>query len=149
MGWKKEETLELRHGDVMEFTRDGKVKPGEHVPVKSLLVDGLGLGDVGEVVLSDRKTLAREGVAIVVFQVDKESGVLVGQPEIISRGFVFVKENKQFLERAATAVANEIRAKQKKKDSRDAKVKAVEFLERFFFDETGRRPMILPVVVEV
>jgi len=149
MGWKKEETLELRHGDVMEFTREGKVKPGEHVPVKSLLVDGLGLGDVGEVVLSDRKTLAREGVAIVVFQVDKESGVLVGQPEIISRGFVFVKENKQFLERAATAVANEIRAKQKKKDSRDAKVKAVEFLERFFFDETGRRPMILPVVVEV
>ncbi|MEK7521294.1 MAG: ribonuclease J [Patescibacteria group bacterium] len=149
MGWKKEETLELRHGDVMEFTRDGKVKAGEHIPVKSLLVDGLGLGDVGEVVLSDRKTLAREGVVIVVLQVDKANSVLIGDPDIISRGFVFVKENKQFLERAANAVANEIRAKHKKGDARDVKVKAVEFLERFFFDETGRRPMILPVVVEV
>lgn len=149
MGWKKEETLELRHGDVMEFTRDGKVKPGERVPVKSLLVDGLGLGDVGEVVLSDRKTLAREGVAIVVLQINKTAGTLIGEPDIISRGFVFVKENKQFLERAANAVANEIRAKSKRNDTRDIKVKSVEFLERFFFDETGRRPMILPVVVEV
>ena len=149
MGWKKEETLELRHGDVMEFTRDGKVKPGEHVPTKSLLVDGLGLGDVGEVVLSDRKTLAREGVAIVVLQLDKANGVLIGEPDIISRGFVFVKENKAFLERAGAAVANEVRAKAKKNDTRDVKVKVVEFLERFFFDETGRRPMILPVVVEV
>src|SRR3990167_5027035 len=148
MGWKKEDTLELRHGDVMEFTRDGKVKPGEHVPVKSLLVDGLGLGDVGEVVLSDRKTLAREGVAIVVLQVDKASGNLIGEPEIISRGFVFVKENKSFLERAANSVANEIRSKSQKKQGREVKQAVVDFLERFFFDETGRRPMILPVVVE-
>lgn len=149
MGWEKEQTLELKHGDVAEFTRDGKVKPGEHIPVKSLLVDGLGLGDVGEVVLSDRKTLAKEGVVIVVMQVDKASGNLIGEPELISRGFVFMKENKSFLERAGNAVANEIRARSKRKEGRELKHLTVEFLERFFFDETGRRPMILPVVVEV
>lgn len=149
MGWKKEDTLELKHGDVAEFTRDGKVKPGERVPVKSLLVDGLGLGDVGEVVLSDRKTLAKEGVVIVVLQVDKASGNLVGEPEMISRGFVFMKENKSFLERAGNAVANEIRSRTQKKDKRDMKHVSVEFLERFFFEETGRRPMILPVVVSI
>src|SRR3989344_1783332 len=141
MGWEKEQTLELKHGDVVEFTRDGKVKNGEHIPVKSLLVDGLGLGDVGEVVLSDRKTLAKEGVVIVVMQTDKTSGNLVGEPELISRGFVFMKENKSFLERAGGAVANEIRARSRRKEGRDMKHLSVEFLERFFFEETGRRPM--------
>ncbi|MBI4029024.1 MAG: ribonuclease J [Candidatus Blackburnbacteria bacterium] len=148
MGWEKEQTLELKHGDVVEFTRDGKIKNGEHIPVKSLLVDGLGLGDVGEVVLSDRKTLAKEGVVIVVMQTDRVSGNLLGEPELISRGFVFMKENKSFLERAGAAVANEIRARARRKESRDIKHLSVEFLERFFFEETGRRPMILPVVVE-
>ena len=129
-------------------TEKGKVKNGEHIPVKSLLVDGLGLGDVGEVVLSDRKTLAKEGVVIVVMQTDKTSGNLVGEPELISRGFVFMKENKSFLERAGGAVANEIRARSRRKEGRDMKHLSVEFLERFFFEETGRRPMILPVIVE-
>ncbi|MBI2590923.1 MAG: ribonuclease J [Candidatus Blackburnbacteria bacterium] len=148
MGWEKGQTLELKHGDVVEFTRDGKVKNGESIPVKSLLVDGLGLGDVGEVVLSDRKTLAKEGVVIVVLQVSKASGVLLGTPELISRGFVFMKENKSFLDRAGNAVANEIRARARRKEGRDIKHSSVEFLERFFFEETGRRPMILPVIVE-
>lgn len=148
MGWEKEQTLELKHGDVVEFTRDGKVKNGESVPVRSLLVDGLGLGDVGEVVLSDRKTLAKEGVVIVVMQTDKASGNLVGEPELISRGFVFMKGNKSFLERSGTAVANEIRAMARRRERKDMKRLAAEFLERFFFEETGRRPMILPVIVE-
>jgi ribonuclease J len=125
------------------------MKLGETIPVKSLLVDGLGLGDVGEVVLSDRKTLAKEGVVTVVVQTDKQTGSVVGKPEVVSRGFVFVKENQSFLDRAGEAVVGEIRAKGKKVQPRDIKRIIVEFLEGFFFTETGRKPMILPVVVEI
>lgn len=149
MGWDGASTLELRHGGVVEFTKDGKMKIGETIPVKSLLVDGLGLGDVGEVVLSDRKTLAKEGVVTVVIQTDKQTGNVIGKPEVVSRGFVFVKENQSFLDRAGEAVVGEIRAKGKKVQNRDMKRIIVEFLESFFFTETGRKPMILPVVVEI
>lgn len=148
MGWDKNATFELRAGDVVEFTKNS-AKLGEHINVKSLLVDGLGLGDVGEVVLNDRKTLAKEGVALVVLQVDKKTGKLIGNPELISRGFVFVKENQAFLNRAGDAVAQDIRKRIKGNKPQEVKRLAHEFLERFFFEETGRRPMILPVVVEL
>ncbi|MBI2268020.1 MAG: ribonuclease J [Candidatus Blackburnbacteria bacterium] len=147
MGWEGKNVFELRNGDVVEFTKND-ARLGERVHVKSLLVDGLGIGDVGEIVLSDRKTLAKEGVVLAVIQTDK-SGNVVGTPELISRGFVFVKENKSFFERASQEVLKEIRKKVRGGNERDMKRVVVDFLERFFFDETGRRPMILPVVVEV
>lgn len=148
MGWKQEDVFELRNGDVVEFTKDN-AKLGEHINTKNLLVDGLGFGDVGEVVLSDRKTLAKEGVVIVVLQINKRSNDIVGTPEVISRGFVFAKQNQDFLNRAGREVAQEVRGKVKGDKSREVKRVVVEFLDHFFFEETGRRPMIVPVVVEV
>lgn len=148
MGWKKENVFELRAGEVIEFS-DGRAKRGEKIPVKSVLVDGLGVGDVGNVVLRDRQTLAKEGVVVVLIQLDKDSGKLIGQPDVISRGFVFAREQQEFLKRAASELSGKIKAKPRRADGREVKEITVDFLEHFFFDETGRRPMILPVVVEV
>ncbi|MAG59348.1 ribonuclease J [Candidatus Woesebacteria bacterium] len=148
MGWKPETVFELREGEVVEFTKDSAIK-GETVPAKSVLVDGLGVGDVGQVVLKDRKTLAKEGVVIVILQLDKASGKIVGKPELISRGFVFAKEQQSFLDRAGVELVGQLQGKIRKGDGRGAKDVIVDFLGRFFFDETGRQPMVLPVVVEV
>lgn len=148
MGWEKGQVFELKDGEVLEFG-DSVAKRGERMPVKSVLVDGLGVGDVGHVVLRDRQTLAKEGIVVVLLQTDRQSGKLASKPDIISRGFVFAKEQQKFLDRAATELAKRIADKVKVANPTGAKEQAVEFLERFFYEETGRRPMILPVVVEV
>ncbi len=147
MGFREDEVFELRAGDSVEFSPNQAVK-GPTIPVKSVLVDGLGVGDVGAVVLSDRKTLAKEGIVIVVLRLDKRSKILVGSPDVISRGFVFAKVQQEFLRRAGDILGQEIR-KKAKKDEKSIKETTTSFLERFFFEETGRRPMVLPIVVEV
>jgi len=118
------------------------------VHIKNILVDGLGIGDVGKVVLRDRQVLAKEGIAIVLLQIDKYEGKLIDNPEIISRGFVFERQGKEFLERAASLLRHKIENR-KKIDAKIAKEITTDVLERYFFNEIGRRPMVLPVVVEV
>ncbi len=149
MGWKKEQVFELREGESVEFAKDGDPKKGERIAVKNVLVDGLGVGDVGNVVLRDRQTLAKEGVVIVILQTDHQNGKLTVKPDIVSRGFVFAKEQQEFLDRASAELSRKISEKVKVANPTGVKEVAVDFLERFFFEETGRRPMILPVVVEV
>lgn len=148
MGWKKEQVFELREGESVDFSESG-AKKGERIAVKSVLVDGLGVGDVGNVVLRDRQTLAKEGVVVVLMQTDRQTGKLVGKPDIISRGFVFAREQQEFLDRASALLSKHIADKLKVANPTGAKEQAADFLERFFFEETGRRPMVLPVVVEV
>ncbi len=148
MGWQKEQVFELEPGDVTEFS-NGQARKVEKIPVHEIMVDGLGVGDVGNVVLRDRKTLAKEGVVVVVLQIDKSTGKLFDRPDLISRGFVFAKEQKDFLNRAGNELKNKVQKHSHKGDGRHAREITIDFLERFFFEETGRRPMILPVVVEV
>ena len=88
MGAAPEATFELRPGEIVEFSNGKGVRAGK-IDVKSILVDGLGVGDVGNVVLRDRQKLARDGVAIVLLQLDKNGNKLISNPEVISRGFVF------------------------------------------------------------
>lgn len=146
MGWKEDEIFELRAGGSVEFLpNEGRMGPT--IPVRSVLVDGLGVGDVGAVVLGDRKVLAKEGVVVVVLRVGKP-GNLIGTPDVISRGFVFAKTQQGFLHRGAEALAAEIR-KKGARDEKSIKEMTTSFLERFFFEETGRRPMVLPIVVEI
>ena len=109
----------------------------------------LGVGDVGPTVIRDRQTLAKEGVVVALMQIDKSSGRLVGKPDLISRGFVFAKEHQPFLDQTAQELQKKLAGRLHKGDGRGAQEIATDFLERFFFEETGRRPMILPVVVEV
>lgn len=147
MGAKPEEVLELKSGEVVEF-KDKNGKITERIPVRDVLVDGLGIGDVGSVVLRDRQILSKEGIAIVMLQVDRNQGKLFADPEVLSRGFVFEKASKDLLAKAG----KELKAKIDSKGRIDAKVikdTTVDFLEKFFFTEIGRRPMVLPVVVEV
>lgn len=147
MGAKPNEVLELRSGDVVEFS-GGEGKVTGNIPLRDVLVDGLGIGDVGDIVLRDRHILSKEGIAIVMLQLDGKDGKLFAEPEIISRGFVFAGANKDFLARASDELAKRILAKDKL-DSRIIKDTTVDFLERYFYEKLKRRPMILPVIVEV
>ncbi len=146
MGAAPDSTFELMPGEIIGFNNGKGVLAGK-IDVKSVLVDGLGVGDVGNVVLRDRKKLAKDGVAIVLLQLDKKGNRLITNPEVISRGFVFEKQEKGFLAEAANLVANEIKKKQRL-DRHVVRRITIDFLEKYFFKQTGRRPMILPVVVE-
>jgi ribonuclease J len=147
MGAPKENVFELGVGQIVEFSNK-TAKLGAKIHVKNVLVDGLGIGDVGNVVLRDRQVLAREGIAIVMIQLDKSAGKVTDDPEIISRGFIFNKEGKEFLSGTGKMLREKLNAR-KYVDSKVAREVTQDVLERFFFKETGRRPMVMPVVVEV
>lgn len=148
MGFGRDSVFELMPGDIVEFSKNGAKRAGR-IPVHDVLVDGLGIGDVGNVVLRDRKALAQEGVVVVVVQYDGTTKELITTPDIISRGFVFHKEQQPFLNQAAKELEGRLRKRVKNADQRSARENTVDFLERYFYEQTGRRPMILPVVVEV
>jgi ribonuclease J len=147
MGAKKGEVLELMPGQVVEFGREG-ARMAEKIEVNSVLVDGLGVGDVGNVVLRDRRRLANDGIAVVIMQIDKNKEKLAGHPEIMSRGFVFEKKHKDFLKETGEMLGERL-SRKRMVNAHQAQVEVVDFLEKFFLKETGRRPMVLPVVVEV
>lgn len=146
-GAPSENIFELKPGEGIEF-EGGKVSRLKRIPVKQILVDGLGIGDVGRVILEDRKTLSQHGVAIVLIRIDSAKGKLESDPEIISRGFVFEKEEKKFLSNSSKALRVWLE-KHKKLDWKTTRYLTVEFLADIFYDKTARRPMIIPVVVEV
>ncbi|OGM04827.1 hypothetical protein A3E15_01830 [Candidatus Woesebacteria bacterium RIFCSPHIGHO2_12_FULL_42_9] len=147
MGAKKEDVFELLSGEIVEFS--GKIaKKGGRVPVKDVLVDGLGIGDVGNVVLRDRQILAQDGVAIAMLQVDRNARKLVDVPEIISRGFVYEAKHKEILIKAARELKAYLEKKEKV-DPHSVRIACVDFLERYFFEKTGRRPMVVPLIVEI
>ncbi len=147
MGAKEEDVLELDSGDVVEFSY-GYAKSGDRIPVKEILVDGLGVGDVGNVVLRDRHILSKEGIVIAIIHFDRNESVLLDTPEIMSRGFVFEKKYGKILDDAARDLVKAL-TKKKKINSNVVKNIAIDFLEKYFYQKTRRRPMILPVVVEV
>lgn len=148
MGSSPENVFELKQGDIVEFS-SGEARKAGRIPVKSVLVDGLGIGDVGNVVLRDRQTLAKDGVAITMIKLDRNEGQLVSDPEIISRGFVYEAKDKNLLLTAASELKNDLQRRHKRLDVTLCKDGTINFLERYFYDKTGRRPMVLPVVVEV
>lgn len=136
----------LKPGDNVIFD-NGSARLGEKIATKQVLVHGLGVGDVGKVVLGDRAVLGNEGIAVVVFKLGK-NGKLISDPTIISRGFVFEKLNKKLLLEAEKRLGRQI-DKRGAYDKSSLNNVAVNFTGNFFFQKTGRRPMILPVIVEV
>ncbi len=147
MGAPIQNVLELNPGEVVEF-KEGLGKITGKIPVKNVLVDGLGIGDVGSVVLRDRQILAKDGIAIAMIQFDGNEGKLISEPEVISRGFVYEGKNKRFLEQAGDMLGKHLQ-KRPKLNAKLIRDEAVDFLERLFYQQIGRRPMILPVVIEV
>lgn len=147
MGIPEKNTFQLSAGDVVEFSK-GEAKITEHITVRSVLVDGLGVGDVGNVVLRDRQVLAEEGIAIALIRYDTNNHKLFSDPEIISRGFVFQGKMQNFLSETGKELRRRIEELHHI-DTHTIKATTTDYLEKFFYAETGRRPMVLPVVVEI
>jgi ribonuclease J len=147
MGFPIKNVLELNPGAVVEFS-SGNARLAKKIPVKNILVDGLGIGDVGSVVLRDRQILARDGIVIIMVQLDRNEGTLISDPEVISRGFVYEGKNKRFLDQAGETLGKHLgdRGRLNAKLIRD---ETTDFLEKLFYEKIGRRPMVLPVVIEV
>nr|WP_207711502.1 ribonuclease J [Sulfobacillus harzensis] len=138
------------NGAVFEFTRESGAIVGT-VPSGRVLVDGVGVGDVGNIVLRDRKQLANDGILIVVVGMDAQSGLLVSGPDIVSRGFVYVRESEALLDEARQRVKSALATLEGNNLSEWSSIKSAvrETLGRFLWEKTKRRPMILPIIMEV
>lgn len=146
MGAKASDVIELPAGGVVEY-KDNNARMGKPVPVHDVLVDGIDVGGVGNAVLRDRQILAEEGFVLAIIHIDIMNGKLVEEPELVSRGFVFEKKHKDFLENAAKELKGRLDARKVSK-AQVVRDETISFLEKTFFAKTGRRPMIIPVVVE-
>ncbi len=150
MGVPKDHIILLKTGDVLEIDED-HAKVVDHVSCQEVFVDGLGVGDVGNVVLKDRQRLAEEGVIIIVMTLESMSGRLLAGPDIISRGFVYVRESGDLLEEARKTM-NETMDKIQSKNITDwGKIKSEikDAMGEFVWRETKRKPMIIPIIMEV
>jgi ribonuclease J len=149
VGLEPQNILILENGQPVEFLADGTARRGERVEAGRVYVDGVSVGEVGEVVLRDRRALAKDGMFLVVVTVDKQSGVLVGQPEIVTRGFVSSAD-----ERLIAGSAERIAAAIKKRGEHFAetgllKAQIKDNLSTYLYQQTRRRPLVFPVIVEV
>jgi ribonuclease J len=149
-GMNSERVFVVEDGDTVVL-RDGKVRHGDRVPAGLVLVDGLGVGDVGPVVLRDRHHLAEDGVLICVVTIDAQNGDILAGPDLISRGFVHIEEARDFLDDAADRVAEALEDMQPELVTDWGAIKKVcrRTLGEFVWQETRRRPMILPIIMEV
>jgi len=146
----REMGIPAENGQVVEFEH-GEAHLAERIPGGYVFVDGGGVGDIGPAVLRDRDALARDGFVVVVVQVNLKAGALIGKPQLVSRGFVYQKAAEELMEGAKQVIVDEVRtmfgiqgtlSKQQVSDI------VVGTVAKYFRDETKRRPMIIPVVVE-
>ncbi len=149
-GMPKENTFLPDNGHVAELTKDTFVITKETIPAFYVMVDGLGVGDVEEVVLRDRRVLAQEGMVVIIASVNKTTGRLLKNPDIISRGFIFLKENKEILEEVRRKIKGLLsRIPEQRMDADYLKTLIRDQIGQFLFTKTHRRPMVLPVVIEL
>lgn len=137
-------------GEVVEFTHDSCKLVG-NVPSGQVLVDGLGVGDVGNIVLRDRKHLSQDGLLIVVMTLEKASGMVISGPDIISRGFVYVREAENLMDEAKMVVRKAVERCEQKRIMEWSQIKTTvkDDLRDFVWQKTKRSPMILPIIMEV
>lgn len=151
LGYPGSSVLIPDDGDVLEFF-GGTSKPtvAEHLDLENVMVDGLGIGDVRGVVLRDRQTIATEGIVVVVVPIDGSSGKVTSEPDIISRGFIYMKESGSLVQKAKSLVTSSIRLKKGRiVDWPFVRKHIEENLEQLLAKETGRYPLIVPVILEV
>ncbi len=137
-------------GDVLEF-QGGVAHVGGKVTAGAILIDGLGVGDVGNIVLRDRKLLSQDGILVVVVTLSKQTGQILSGPDIISRGFVYVRESEELLEEANRVVTTTLQKLMTDNisDWSGLKTGVRDALSRFLYEQTRRRPMVLPIIMEV
>ncbi len=149
MGYDKKQVLDVEDGDILEM-RNESIKLAGKVDVQNVYVDGLGVGDIGHVVLRDRQKMSEEGIVVVVVSVDQHTGQPVSEVDIISRGFVFEDMAKELLEEAKDLVKQALQKHvHKTADWRFIRRTIEDVLDKFLYRATERRPLILSMVVEV
>ncbi len=150
LGLPAENIVIASNGSIVELTKDSIAVAGK-VPSGKVLVDGLGVGDVGNIVLRDRKQLSQDGIMIVVITLDRQDCKVVSGPDIVSRGFVYVREAEDLLEEAKEIVEEALDDCRSEGVSDWSAIKGVvrDSLGRFLYERTRRRPMILPIIMEV
>ncbi len=149
VGLHRDNIFLVEPGTVLEF-RSGQSRISGEVAAGKVLVDGLGVGDVGKVVLRDRRLLSEEGIVVVVLVIDPEQKAIVAGPEIITRGFIYVKESEHLLEQARGSLLKCLAKLEPEQlaDWNTVKCRVRDTAGTFFYNQTGRRPMILPVIME-
>ena len=150
LGIPKENIFILSSGDVLELNEDDHARVSGKVRTGAILVDGLGVGDVGNIVLRDRQHLAEDGIMIVVLTLEKHSGTLLAGPDIVSRGFVYVRESEDLMDEARIVVEDAIDVCLDKHITDWGKIKNIikDSLGDFLWKRTKRDPMILPIIME-
>ena len=150
MGVPKERAIILSSGDVLELSEE-RAKIIDHIPAQGVLVDGLGVGDVGNIVLRDRQHLSENGLIIVVVTLEKYSNQVLSGPDIVSRGFVYVRESENLMEEARTVVCDALEKCLNKNMSDWGKIKneIKDSLSDYLWKKMKRNPMILPIIMEV
>lgn len=150
LGMDKDNIFIMSSGNVLEINKD-KAEIVGNVEAGTVFVDGLSVGDVGNTVLRDRQKLAEDGIVVVVLAIDSYTGEMYSGPEIVTRGFVYVKESEEFLETARAELAEYLAEKNSKDITDFHRCKNIirDFLSDYFWKNTKRKPMILPIITEI
>jgi len=150
IGYKEDKVLVADNGQVIAFDRNGGRVTKEKYPTDYVFVDGLGVGDVSHVVLRDRQMMAADGMIVVIVTIKKENGKLVQNPDLISRGFIYMKENKKIIEETRMKAKKIFKDELKGGiDENYYKDKIRNEIGQFLYQRTQRRPMVLPVIIQV
>ena len=149
LGIPKDNIFILRSGDVLELD-ETQAEVTEKVPTGAIMVDGLGVGDVGNIVLRDRQHLSEDGIIVVVMTLEQDSSQLLAGPDIVSRGFVYVRESEDLMDEARSVVEDALDDCLRKRGTDWNKIKncVKDSLGTFVWKKTQRRPMILPIIME-
>ena len=149
VGIPKENIFVLEDGDILELNPQAGKIAGK-VSAGNVYVDGLSVGDIGTVVLRDRKMLSRDGIVMVIIAINRQTGKLIGRPDIVSRGFVDTREARDMIEESRNLVARALdHGRDRPADWSFISAKVRDILNRFYYEQTKRRPMILPFMVKV
>ncbi len=150
LGIPEENVFLAKPGSVMEFS-PGWGRMAGTVPAGRVLVDGFGVGDVGEVVIRDRQMLSEDGIVIIILAMDPDRNKILAGPEIITRGFVYVRESEDMLEKAKEELAKTIDRISRQKIQEWSKIKSRirDSAANYFYNQTGRKPMIMPIIIDV
>ena len=150
IGYRKKDVLIPEEGQIMEF------RPGEHpkivetIALEQIMVDGLGVGDVGTVVLRDRQQIATEGIVVIVVPVEESTGKVTSEPDVISRGFVYTRESGDLMRKIKQVTTQSLKLKKGRIiDWQFVRKIISENVGKLLEKETGRYPLIVPVIVEV
>ncbi len=150
IGYDKRDILIPDEGEIVEFRRGASPRVVERIALENVMIDGLGIGDVGNIVLRDRQTIAKEGIVVVVVPIEESTSRIVGSVDIISRGFVYMKESGHLVDGAKRVVSQSLRLRKGRMvDWHFARKLIEEELARYLKKEIGRSPLIVPVLVEV